>query len=386
MINVGFIFTEGLITWNGGINYYRNLITILKNTDKYVPFIFCSYKMKELIEKRFSDTNVIYCKFLTSGTIESKIKNFGFLIGYIPFINKILKKNKINIVSHNSLFPMNQYSSVKNLMWIPDFQQQYLPEYFSKSIKKRQVYLNNLCIKRATKIVVSSFDAKEDLLKFYPKSAQKEIEVLQFALLPRENTEIDSKILNKYDVDPFSYFLVTNQFWRHKNHKVILEALSLLKKQNKLGNIKIIATGLMRDPRDDEYIIQLKDHIQKEQLESIFVNVGNIPYIDVLVLQHFCIALIQPSKFEGWNTSVEECKQIGKKIILSNLKVHKEQNPENVKYFNNQNADNLADILYEVNKNFSLQEEEKFYTTAQQLQVVKWNEFQNRYVNILEKL
>ena len=37
--------------------------------------------------------------------------------------------------------------------------------------------------------------------------------------------------------------------------------------------------------------------------------------------------MINPSLFEGWSSTVEECKSVGKNMILSDLNVHKEQYP-----------------------------------------------------------
>lgn len=387
MKNVGFILTEGLITWNGGINYYRNLITILNESKDYHPIIFTSTRLKDIMDKRFNDIEIYYCNFLTSGTMSSKLRNLGVMIGYVPFVEKVLREKKVSIISHNSLFPLNKFSRVKNLMWIPDFQQQYLPYLFTRKTRIKQTILNNICINRATKIVVSSYDAKKDLLKFYPRTSKKDIEIMQFSLPPRTEYENSSKELEeKYKLSPYSYFLVTNQFWKHKNHKVILEALSILKKQNKLENIKVIATGLMLDPRNEDYTNELKEIIREDNLENIFINVGNIPYPDVLLLQNYCMAVIQPSNFEGWNTSVEECKQIGKKIILSNIEVHKEQNPANVQYFDNKKPEELAGILAEVNNSFRLELEMNYYKNAQKEQYAKWESYKHCYLSILDNL
>ena len=41
------------------------------------------------------------------------------------------------------------------------------------------------------------------------------------------------------------------------------------------------------------------------------------------------IALINPSKFEGRSSTVEQGKSMGEKIILSTIPVHKEQKPIN---------------------------------------------------------
>ena len=56
-------------------------------------------------------------------------------------------------------------------------------------------------------------------------------------------------------------------------------------------------------------------------------------------------AVIQPSLFEGWNTTVEDCKALNKFIFLSDLPVHREQANENVCFFNPRNEDDLVTKL-----------------------------------------
>ncbi|MEA3273354.1 MAG: glycosyl transferase, partial [Patescibacteria group bacterium] len=59
-----------------------------------------------------------------------------------------------------------------------------------------------------------------------------------------------------------------------------------------------------------------------------------------------CVSVINPSLFEGWSSTVEEAKSIGKNLILSDLAVHREQNPPNSIYFNPHNPRDLANKLW----------------------------------------
>lgn len=54
------------------------------------------------------------------------------------------------------------------------------------------------------------------------------------------------------------------------------------------------------------------------------------------------IALINPSNFEGWSTTVEESKSLGLPIILSDIPVHIEQAPPLGRYFKANSAEDLA--------------------------------------------
>jgi glycosyltransferase involved in cell wall biosynthesis len=60
------------------------------------------------------------------------------------------------------------------------------------------------------------------------------------------------------------------------------------------------------------------------------------------------LAVINPSKFEGWSSSVEEAKSFGKKIILSSIPVHLEQAPSNAFYFDFNDSVSLKKILQDV--------------------------------------
>jgi glycosyltransferase involved in cell wall biosynthesis len=55
---------------------------------------------------------------------------------------------------------------------------------------------------------------------------------------------------------------------------------------------------------------------------------GLIPHEYIPALIRSCAALINPSTFEGWSTTVEEAKSMGTPMILSSLRVHREQSED----------------------------------------------------------
>ena len=57
------------------------------------------------------------------------------------------------------------------------------------------------------------------------------------------------------------------------------------------------------------------------------------------------MAVLNPSRFEGWSSTVEEAKSIGKPVILFRIGVHIEQNPPNGRYFDPDDAEGLASIM-----------------------------------------
>jgi hypothetical protein len=66
-------------------------------------------------------------------------------------------------------------------------------------------------------------------------------------------------------------------------------------------------------------------------------------------------AIIQPSLFEGWSTVVEDAKAMNQTIILSDLRVHKEQTDdyEPKLFFNPNNENDLVEKMLSLPKNNS---------------------------------
>ena len=146
----------------------------------------------------------------------------------------------------------------------------------------------------------------------------------------------------KYNINN-NYFMVPNQFWVHKNHKVILDAALELRKTQ--ANIKIIFTGKENDFRAPEYTNDLKQFVIENQLTEMVSFLGFIPREEQLCLMKNSIAIIQPSLFEGWSTVVEDAKALNQWILLSDIPVHREQIQNNVDFFEPKNSSMLAALI-----------------------------------------
>jgi len=57
--------------------------------------------------------------------------------------------------------------------------------------------------------------------------------------------------------------------------------------------------------------------------------------------------IIQPSFFEGWSTSIEDCKALGRPLLCSNIPVHREQVPDALGFFDPKKPEMLGDLLAE---------------------------------------
>jgi hypothetical protein len=65
------------------------------------------------------------------------------------------------------------------------------------------------------------------------------------------------------------------------------------------------------------------------------------------------IAVINPSLFEGWSTSVEESKSRGKAVIHSDIPVHCEQAPARGYFFNPHDPEQLLEHLLDLRSGYA---------------------------------
>ena len=106
----------------------------------------------------------------------------------------------------------------------------------------------------------------------------------------------------------------------------------------------------------------------------------------MISLMYHSIAVINPSFFEGWSTTVEESKSLGKKILLSNIDVHVEQSPSRAHYFNPNNAYELADLIKQSLIKYSQEEETHQLELAKNETALRQIKFTEIYQNIIVSL
>jgi len=94
-------------------------------------------------------------------------------------------------------------------------------------------------------------------------------------------------------------------------------------------------------------------------------------------------SLINPSFFEGWSTTVEEAKSMGKRIILSDIEVHREQNPSGGVFFDPKNPKELAEIMWKVWTKSDIEEEKDLSRKAQEELPGRLIAFAQRYEDIV---
>jgi glycosyltransferase involved in cell wall biosynthesis len=142
---------------------------------------------------------------------------------------------------------------------------------------------------------------------------------------------------------PAQYIYLPNQFWEHKNHRLIIEALKVLEQRG--VDVTVAASGALADYRHPGLLRQLEARVAELGLQERFRFLGLIPRADVYALMRGAVAVVNPSLFEGWSTPVEEARALGVPLLLSDIPVHREQAGVTAMYFDPHSADSAADAM-----------------------------------------
>ncbi|BAO74407.1 glycosyltransferase family 4 protein [Winogradskyella sp. PG-2] len=353
---IGLVFSYNE-NWIAGAYYILNIVHALNTiNDKEKPEVTILSESENNFDIIVKETQYPYLNFIAFPLEKIKFSILERVINKLSFVilkKKLITKNN-NIPQLDFTYPKQLYlisKKIKKVNWIPDFQEDYLPQFFSEEeILKRKRFQKNV-IANGDFVVLSSHDAKSDFVRLYPSAKSKPF-VLQFAVTHpdflHENIE-DLKL--KYKLNK-PYFFAPNQFWAHKNHIILLKAVKCLKDNG--IDVLVAMSGKENDYRNKENFKKLKDYIKENLIEDNVVFLGFLPRTEQLCLFKNCIAVIQPSLFEGWSTVVEDAKRLNKFLILSNLEVHKEQVLENVMFFNPCSVSDLAHAIESVNKKLPL--------------------------------
>lgn len=228
--------------------------------------------------------------------------------------------------------------------WLPDFQHKRRPEFFSVAYRAERDIRFRRIVEEAPHLVVSSQDARADLMRWFP-TADTRVSVLQFRTVLDPNwLELSSRtVTERFDL-PLKFLTYPSQLWAHKNHRTVFAALSLLRARGRT-DVVLVCTGREYDYRHPEYAGELKEEIARCGLQSQVRFLGLLDRPTQIQVMRASAAVVQASFFEGWSALVEDSRALGKRIFVSDIPVHREQDPDDAAYFNPDSAEELADVI-----------------------------------------
>jgi glycosyltransferase involved in cell wall biosynthesis len=332
--------------WFGGRNYFASLLTALHKVapSQLEMVLVMGHRTVSNLPAQFPWVTTLRSSIMDRMHPSWLLRQLTLRkLGTDPILEAFLNRHDVDLLSHSTQF--GKRSQIKTLPWLLDFQFMHLPELWTdKQIRWAKQRYSDACT-LGDGLILSSHDAANDLKLFAPGYTGP-IHVLPFVSNPVDFEHLPSsdEIRARYSL-PKAYFHLPNQFWANKNHRIAIDALALLRQRG--IDITIVCTGKTFDGRLPKYFDQLMTHCRAQGVQDLFRILGVVPQADLQGLMVHSVGIINPSRFEGWSTTVEEAKTLHKTLLLSDIAVHREQAPQLGRFFPSDDVDKLANLLIE---------------------------------------
>jgi glycosyltransferase involved in cell wall biosynthesis len=287
----------------------------------------------------------------------SKIKKISHFLGLvfgwdfllIKDFYEIFKKNKIDLLIYPtpSTFDFFPYkipflASIPNLMhhYYPDF-----PEFgFRQNITRDIVY--KYYAKNSRLNIVDAGQGAKDLLKFLgiQKEKSRIIPYIPAGYIYKYkniNQEEIENTLFKYSL-PEKFIFYPAQFWFHKNHLRLIEAVYLVKKRYNV-KINLVLTGTKKG--NFEKIFSL---IEKYGISDQIFHLGYVSEKEIAALYKKSVALVFPSLFGPTDIPCLEAMVLGAPIVCSSLFAIPEQVKNAAILFDPFKTEDIAEKIYKI--------------------------------------
>jgi glycosyltransferase involved in cell wall biosynthesis len=324
-------------------NYLRNLFAAIQSLpgEPLVPVVFGS-KAQTAPFAGYPGLQIVNSRIFERRTLPWLLRKLTLRVsGRDILLTRLLQRHGIGLLSHSS--HLGSKSQVPVISWIADLQHMHLPELFTADeLASREAQFQETT-NHSDAVIVGSDFGLQDFSRFSPANAHKG-RVLKFIASPLTAAGASdlSDLQARYGFTG-PYFMLPNHFWKHKNHAVVIEALRIL--QSRGEPVCVLASGSTVNTSYPEFVGSLLARAKANGVEPLFRPLGVIPFSDIIGLMEHAVAILNPSLFEGWSTSVEEAKTMGKQVVLSDIPVHREQAPPRGFYFDPHDAGELANAM-----------------------------------------
>jgi len=301
-------FTEGIVTAalkqlvNWDITIYcrlSNLVEVRNKFGVHNKIVIIEPSFKSIYEKCL---RIIY-KFRMNFRFYVILQN----VFWFKAIAKIREENSILYIPSTYInFPNKNISSLVSLH---DTQEKTFPGNFSPNQLSYRKIQALTTLKYSSIIQCSSIFIKKEILKYFNLEVQNSkiivipegVDTLHFTFVPQNRKSMEFRIF------------YPSSFLKHKNHQVLMEALSLLDKNTRF---EIHFTGKKNELRDE---IEAKCQLLRN-IKCSFI--GEISSSDLLSEYSRSNLVISCSKYESSSLPILEGIAIGRPVLASDIDAH----------------------------------------------------------------
>lgn len=360
-MNIG-IFTHGSMGAGGIYHYTKNLLDAIFSSDLEHNVVLFKNPGNQLDLSQFS----LYpnCSIelfdpalhTTEQEVQQNIGENGVVIraGFNERANKHLSGMGIDLMIYPIAWSFSFECGIPYIVVIHDLQHRIQPEFPEVSAGgewNRREVLNRNSIKYAEAVFVDSQVGKEDLLAFYSDYiSEDKVYLLPYApvvRVPSRSMQADIDIREKYSLPP-RYFFYPAQFWEHKNHCRILDAIAIVRQEHGFYIPLVLVGSNVGPPHERRELVffDLVEQARRLGISEQFYYLGSVPDDDMPRLYRQAAGLVMPTFFGPTNIPILEAWSLDCPVITSDIRGVREQAGDAALLVDPKSPEAIAQALY----------------------------------------
>lgn len=360
MMRIG-VMGHGFNSWGGGVDFLRMVISSLQHAPEPVeihlllptrgPLLFARNSLRRI----YRGASALFGRaFPPAHRVDMRhLADLMQAVGQSVRVHEIdhghrALKRAVRRLGIDALIPvMTPLPDDFPVPWVGyiyDFQHRYFPEFFSPEEGLRRDAEFAHMLMKARCVIVNARAVAADVKRFHPDAGAR-VFALPFSAAPSTAwLATTDNPAARYGVrNP--YFIVCNQFWKHKDHATLFAAF--IRIAASCPAFDLVCTGATEDYRDPAYFPSLIKTLADAGMTGRVHVLGMIPKTEQIALLKGARALVQPTLFEGGpgGGAVFDALALGVPCIVSDIEVNRELDEPGVSFFRARDVDSLAQVL-----------------------------------------
>jgi glycosyltransferase involved in cell wall biosynthesis len=272
-----------------------------------------------------------------------------------PAMNRLFRGCGVDLMLYPAPRPLSFEAGIPYIMAIHDLQHRLQPEFPEVSSngewESREYYFRNGS-RYATLLLADSEVGKEDILTYYGPYGVTADRVRVLPFLPASYLAVDvpagerQRVRMTYRL-PERYLFYPAQFWPHKNHGRIVQALGLLKNEYRVS-IPMVFSGSHAGDIQRRVFREVISLSQRLGLASDIHCVGYVPDADMSAIYAEAAALVMPTFFGPTNIPVMEAWAFGCPALTSDIRGIREHVQDAAVLVDPRSTEALAEGIYRI--------------------------------------
>ena len=252
------------------------------------------------------------------GRIKGKVGRLGYRLNMIlkrGGSSSLLRKLEADLLFCPFTAPTYAEAGIPVVCTIYDFQYKAYPEFFAEDDVTHRERTFVEASRRASILAAISDFSRQSIIAHGKVDASRVRTIhLRMAQRSLADSKADVDVLTRLGVQPQRYLMYPANFWKHKNHEMLLVAFGIACNEGLAADVKLICTGA--PGARQQWLMRAA---QTMQLGDRVVFPGYLPAADLAIVLDRASAVIFPSLYEGFGLPVVEAMAAGVPVACSNI-------------------------------------------------------------------